>query len=237
MDYLWIIIIVLAVIVLHRVLLFTLFSPVVLAVYHCKSMYGGVIPHDGRIVTRIMRGLYAVFHDLIEDLFLRWIGELHSHTVRMLCYKYLYYMDIETNAVIYSDCEIRNPSRLHIGKGSIIGSNAILDARADLVIKENVCLASNVSIWTMQHDYRDPEFRCTPEHYGPVVIENRAWIGPNVIILHDVTIGEGAVVAAGAVVTKSVPPFSLVGGIPAKIIGERPHSLTYFFEGKHRHFI
>ena len=230
-------IILLVVVVFHRLIIFLLFSPITFVVYYYKSRYGGRIPRDGRIVTKLVRGLYVIFHDLIEDLFLRWIGETHSHRVRMFCYRYIYKIDISNNAVIYSDCEIRDPGFLHIGKGSIIGNNSILDARAGLEIKDNVCLASNVSIWTMQHDYRDPEFRCMPGHFGPVVIEDRAWIGPNVIILHDVTIGEGAVVAAGAVVTKSIPPYTLVGGIPARKIGERPHTLTYEFEGRHRHFI
>lgn len=116
-------------------------------------------------------------------------------------------------------------------------NNAILDARAGITIGSNVNISSNVSIWTLQHDYRDPYFRCTPEHYGPVVIENRVWIGPSVTVLHDVTIGEGAVVAAGSVVTKSVPPYTLVGGIPAKVIGKRPKELKYNFTGKHRHFL
>lgn len=127
---------------------------------------------------------------------------------------------------------IRNPTGLCIGKGSIIGDNAILDARAGLIIGDDVNLSSDVQIWTYQHDYRDPFFSCNPGHYGKVIIGNRAWIGPRVIILHSVKIGEGAVIAAGAVVTKDVPPFTLVGGIPAKIIGKRPQNLKYHFNGK-----
>lgn len=50
------------------------------------------------------------------------------------------------------------------------------------------------------------------------------------------TVGEGAVVAGGAVVTKDVPPFTLVAGIPAKVVGERPRNLTYEFIGNNRHF-
>ena len=60
-----------------------------------------------------------------------------------------------------------------------------------------------------------------PNKRGPIVIHDRVWIGPGVTILHNVTIGEGAVVAAGAVVTKNIPPFTLVGGIPAKVIAKR----------------
>lgn len=107
---------------------------------------------------------------------------------------------------------IRASYNLFIGKGTIIGDKSVLDARRMIVIGENVNFSSGVSLWTDQHDYNDPYFRCMPNKYGPIVIKDRAWIGPGAIILHNVTIGEGAVVAAGAVVTKDVPPFTLVGG-------------------------
>ena len=86
-------------------------------------------------------------------------------------------------------------------------------------------------MWTDQHDYNDPDFKLKNGKRGPIRIGDRAWIGPNVIILHSVTIGEGAVVAAGAVVTKDVPPYTLVGGVPAKVIGERNRRLRYEFKG------
>lgn len=176
-------------------------------------------------------------YDDFMNLCLYWLSDFPSHHVRKFYYRTVCQIVIGDGTVLYKGTEIRNPSKLKLGKGTVIGDNAILDARAGLEIGNNVVLASNVSIWTLQHDYRDPEFRCTPEHYGPVKIEDRAWIGPNTIILHDVTIGEGAVIAAGAVVTKNVPPYTLAGGVPAKIIGERPHNLTYEFNGWHRRFI
>ena len=68
-------------------------------------------------------------------------------------------------------------------------------------------------------------------------IGNRAWIGPNTVILHSVHIGEGAVVAAGAVVTKDVEAFSIVAGIPAKKIGERNKNLKYKMDGSYLSFL
>lgn len=146
-------------------------------------------------------------------------------------------MDIQKGAVIYYGCEIREPSRIHIGERSIIGDNSILDGRNEIYIGEDVVFASNVRIWTEQHDHRDPWFRCETQEKKPVIIDKHAWIGSHTIILHSVHIGEGAVVAAGAVVTKDVPPFTLVAGIPAKPVSARNKDLKYINPGKGQPFL
>ena len=155
------------------------------------------------------------------------VGKIPSHHIRNFIYRYVYLMDIEPTVTIYYGAQIRKPFKIKIGSGSTIGDNAILDGRNGIEIGNNVNLSSNVSIWTEQHDHRDPWFRCETQKKEKVVIGDRAWIGPNTIILHDVKIGEGAVVAAGAVVTKDVGDYQIVGGIPAKRIGERNHNLLY----------
>jgi len=141
-----------------------------------------------------------------------------------------------SNSIIYWGAEIRSPYKLKIGKGSIIGDKSILDARNNIVIGENVNLSSNVSIYTEQHDHRDTYFRCNSDDYSRVQIDDRAWIGPNVIILPGVHIGYGAVVAAGSVVPKDVPDFTIVAGVPAKNIGERKKDLRYEFDGEYLPF-
>ena len=195
--------------------------------------HGGIISGQRGIFGPLVR-LFASFS---SRLALLWVAEIPSHTIRMFFYKKIYMMDIAEKVTIYHGMEVRSPQKLHIGKGTIIGDNAILDARAGLCIGENVNFSSNVSIWTYQHDYRDADFACNPCHYGPVKIGNRVWLGPNTIVLHNVTIGEGAVVAAGAVVTKDVPKFTVVGGIPAKKIADRPTTLRYEFNGSHIRFL
>lgn len=221
----------------HRILILVLLSPFIFVINNSKVKNGGFFPPKGNIFFRGIKYFYYRFRELFEDLPLFWVSEIHSFRLRMFFYKRIFRISLGNNVVIYSKCEIRSPTNLFIGDGSIIGDNAILDARAGLTIHKNVCLASNVSVWTLQHDYRDPFFKCNKEHFGPVVIEDRAWIGPNTILLHDVKIGKGAVVAAGSVVTKDVPPYAVVGGIPAKIIAERPQDLVYEFQGHHRRFI
>lgn len=160
------------------------------------------------------------------------VSMIPSHTIRDSLYKNIYLVRMEKNAIIYFGAEIRDPYKLQIGKGSIIGDKAVLDARNGIDIGENVNFSSGVSIWTEQHDHRDPLFKCNSTSDFRVKIGDRAWIGPNVTVLHGVFIGEGAVVAAGAVVTKDVDPFTIVAGIPAKKIGERNCKLEYIFNGK-----
>ena len=87
-----------------------------------------------------------------------------------------------------------------------------------LRIGKNVTLGTEVMIWTLQHDYNDPKFGVKG---GAVVIGDYAWLGSRSILLPGVKLGEGAVVAAGAVVTKNVDPFTVVGGVPAKVISKR----------------
>lgn len=107
---------------------------------------------------------------------------------------------------------------LIIGKGCNIGFKCHLDCRRGIHIGNNVCIASEVMIWTLHHDYNDLTFGVKG---GRVEIGDYAWICSRAIILPGVKIGEGAVVAAGAVVCKDVEPYSIVGGIPANKIGNR----------------
>lgn len=210
-----------------------LFSPFILLVSWMAKMKYDRFSQRKNFFEKVLNSIYVRFSIFKDRLCLYWIAQIPSHHVRNFFYKYIYLIKMEKDVVIYAGAEIRNPMGLSIGRGSIIGDNSILDARAGLTIGEDVNFSSNVRIWTLQHDYRDPDFGCNPNHYGPVKVCDKAWIGPHTIILHDVTIGEGAVVAAGAVVTKSVPPYTLVGGVPARVIGQRPQNMRYRFNGVH----
>lgn len=160
-------------------------------------------------------------------------GQIPSHNLRNFMYRKIWLVDLTPKSVIYWGAEIRAGYNLTIGQGSVIGDKSLLDARSKIIIGENVVFSSNVSIYTEDHDHRDPYFRGNCDKSYRVKIEDRVWIGPNVIILHSVQIGEGSVVAAGSVVTKDIPPFSIVAGIPAKIIGQRNQDLRYIFNGDH----
>lgn len=122
------------------------------------------------------------------------------------------------NVKFYSGFSVRNPKGLTIEDGVSIGPKVLLDARCGLRIKMSAVIAYDAIIWTLNHDYNDIYF-CGKG--APVEIGAYAWICSRAIILPGIKIGEGAVVASGAIVTKDVPPYAIVGGIPAKIIGVR----------------
>jgi acetyltransferase-like isoleucine patch superfamily enzyme len=151
------------------------------------------------------------------------IGYLPFHTVRIFFLRILK-AKVGKRTGIYRGFEIRRPRFLTIGNSSVIGHGALLDARCGLTIGDNVNLSNEVMIWTLHHDYNDSGFAQTG---APVIIGNYAWICSRAIILPGVTIGAGAVVAAGAVVTRDVAPYTVVGGVPAKPIAKRNQNLTY----------
>ncbi|MBI2032010.1 MAG: acyltransferase [Candidatus Levybacteria bacterium] len=117
---------------------------------------------------------------------------------------------------------IYNASKITIGKDSIIGEWAVLDGREKLTIGDHVDIATGVMIYNSQHDLSEEDF-ADPEKVvlKPVTIGDYVFIGPRAIVLPGVNIGKCAVVGAGAVVTKDVPEFAIVGGVPAQAIGER----------------
>jgi len=159
----------------------------------------------------------------IQFLFLKLLAHVPCQGFRKFVLRLLG-ANIESSAVLYGGFEIRSPRKLTIGANSCIGHKATLDARGGLTIGNNVNFSSEVMIWTAQHDYRSPTF---DTDFEPVVIGDYVWLGPRCIILPGVTIGEGAVVAAGAVVTKDVEPYTVVGGVPAQKISDRPSNLSY----------
>lgn len=201
------------------------------------QMAWGLYMNHKSWLTKIFAAPYWILDKFmmggIERYIIFQVGTIPSVHLRKWIYKSIG-AHVGKNVVFHFRTEIRAASGLYIGKGSIIGDNAILDARCGLTLGDNVNISSNVSIYTLQHDHRDPYFACPnpSKRRMDVVVEDRAWIGSNVIVLPGVTIGEGAVCCAGCVVTKDVEPYAVVAGIPAKKVSERPRVLKYEFDGK-----
>ena len=114
--------------------------------------------------------------------------------------------------------EVLLPMGLKLGTGVSVGWFAELDARGGIEIQDHTNISSHVKLITGSHDIDDPEFTAD---FLPIHIGHHCWIGTGAIVLQGVKIGDGAVVAAGSVVTKDVAPWTVVGGIPAKKIRDR----------------
>ena len=123
------------------------------------------------------------------------------------------------NTTIEDFCTINNGvGNVHIGKNTLIGmGNTII---GPITIGNDVIFAQNVVASGLNHEYRDVTKPIHEQHIltAPIIVEDECWIASNAVITAGVTIGKHSVVAAGAVVTKSIPPYSLVVGNPAKVI-------------------
>lgn len=167
-----------------------------------------------------------------ELMLLRWVGHDPFHTCRRFFYR-LAGIKIGKGSTIHMWANFFQPENISIGEDTIIGDHAFLDGRAKLTIGNHVDVASSVMIYNSEHDLSKEDFSAIEE---PVEIGDYVFIGPRAIILPGVKIGKGAIVAAGAVVTSDVPEFTIVGGIPAKPIGERKNKNPHYKLGRARLF-
>lgn len=168
----------------------------------------------------------------LELLILTIVGYFPSHILRLIFYK-LSGMRIGNDSRIHMGARFFYPTNITIGKGTIIGDHIFLDGRDKLTIGNHVDIASSVMIYNSEHDINSEDFQAI---VGTVEIGDYAFIGPRVIILPGVKIGKGAVVGAGAVVTKDVAEFTVVGGVPAQVIGERKLKDLHYRLGRARLF-
>lgn len=152
------------------------------------------------------------------------VGRVPVHRFRVLVYRFFFGVKIGKRTSVHWRAAFFKPSGVEIGDNSVVGNDIFLDGRSGLVIGDNVNIGGHVQIFTLEHDPQAPDFGVKG---GPVRIHDYAYIASRATILPDVTVGEGAVVAAGAVVTRDVEAFSIVGGVPAKKIGVRTRSLDY----------
>ena len=157
------------------------------------------------------------------------IGRLHGLGLRLYLYRRVG-MKVGRGCVIRRGVYLGSPNELEVGDGSFIG-RASLYCTGGVKIGKNVNISDGVVVITAKHDINSPEFEAA---YVPIVIEDWAWLATNAIVLAGVRVGEGAVVAAGAVVTHDVPPYVVVGGNPATVIGERKRQQFSYVPGNYR---
>lgn len=187
---------------------------------------------SSQVITKVINRLVNIAIDL-DLMILNFVTcAIPLHSVRKLFFR-IAGVKIGKNSFIHMGTRFYLPKNITIGTGTIIGDRCFLDGRAKLTIGDNVDIASQVLIYNSEHDIKSEGFDPIEE---PVIIEDYVFIGPRAIILPGVKIGKGAIVAAGAVVTKDVEPYQVVGGVPAEKIGERKNKDLHYKLGRARLF-
>lgn len=152
------------------------------------------------------------------------LSPLPSRTIRH-CYLRLWLRGFGRGAGVQRGCRFLNGRKVRLAERVIINFGCLVDGRHyDIEIGANATIGPDATILSLGHDPNSPDFK---EMGGPVRIGARVWIGYRAIVLPGVTIGEGAVVAAGAVVSRDVEPLAIVAGVPARVIGQRNGDLRY----------
>jgi len=153
-----------------------------------------------------------------------WVTYVPSHHFRLWFFRTVMDFQLGKDSSIYMGATFDCAGGFRLGENSTVNSNCRMDPRGGIEIGSNASISNEVIILTADHDMDSPDF---VGRTRPVKIDDYAWIGTRAMILPGVTIGRGAVVAAGAVVTKSVEPFSVVAGLPARPVRSRAQDLRY----------
>lgn len=130
---------------------------------------------------------------------------------------------LSERVAIRDNVVIGGRGKLIIGKRTTINESSLIACTNSIEIGDDVMLAPRCYILDVDHKFLSKDVPISKQGYttAPVKIGNGVWLGAQVVVTKGVTIGEGAIVAANSVVTKDVPPYTIVGGVPAKVIKER----------------
>jgi acetyltransferase-like isoleucine patch superfamily enzyme len=172
---------------------------------------------------RIIAGGIAAY--LYNDI----LSRIPSRTLRNTYLRnYLGHFGDDTS--VQMGCRFANGRKIFLGNRNVINFGCFLDGRQYQIHTGNdVSIGPEASILTLGHDPRSPEFA---DKGGDVIVGHHVWIAYRAIILPGVKVGDGAVIGAGAVVTKDVDPYTIVAGNPAKVVSKRPFDLTYSLDYK-----
>lgn len=139
-------------------------------------------------------------------------------------YLRMFGIKIGKGSCIHRGCKFFHVGKFLMGTNSTVNFGCYLDNRRGIYIGNNVGIAHNTKIYTLGHNIDSPDFETKG---APVIIEDDAFIFSNVLIMPGVTVGRGAIVLTGSVVTKDVDAWMVVGGNPAKVIKNRNTDIAY----------
>lgn len=161
------------------------------------------------------------------------LTSLPGHAFRLRCLRQLYRWEIGPGTTIDFGVAVRTIGGVRLGAGCNVNERCTLDGRGRLTIGDLVNISPEVMLLTASHDPGAADFSGT---VAPLTIGDRVWIATRAIVLPGVTIGNGAVVAAGAVVTADVAAGAIVAGVPARPVGSRPETAQTSLPGYRRPF-
>jgi acetyltransferase-like isoleucine patch superfamily enzyme len=152
-----------------------------------------------------------------------WVANWPSFHLRHWFYRNILHITIGKDSSVHMGVFVTGRN-IKIGDNVVINRKVYLDGRIGISIRNNISISPEVYIVSMEHDPNDPNFATRG---AEVVIDDHVWIGARAMIMPGIHIGEGAVVASCAVVTRDVEPYQIVGGVPAKPIGQRSRQIDY----------
>lgn len=169
---------------------------------------------------RMLRGFYLAYVGFANHF----VNCIPFNAVRVLFYRHVYFMKVGKGTQIQMGVKVRRPRSIVIGSNTNIHPDCFLDGLATLTIGDNVDIGDQVCLYCGGHDVQSPDYEPIKT---PIIIENYACVFARAMLIKGGRVGEGAVIAAGSIVTKEVPPYTIVGGNPARKLGERTHDLRY----------
>ncbi len=182
----------------------------------------------------IRRGAVERTRYLLRSLALfganRIVGPLPGHALRLSYYRHVLGWKIGERSSLHHGLKVfGGRGRVRIGARSTFQMDCLVVGAGmdDLTVGDDVAIAYRVALVMGSHDVFSPGFEGIT---GPITIEDHVFVGTGAIVLLGVTLGEGCVVTAGSVVTKSVPPYAIVRGNPAQVMAKRPRNLQYSAE-------
>lgn len=175
------------------------------------------MPSLKRIYWRLKRELKQVGLSVLSPIPGRTGQWLRRHTYRSVLGK------LGERTVIQQGFRVTTPNKVKVGSHCNFAQGVFITGGGGVTIGDWVGIGPDTKIWSVNHRFEDPDrpWLLQGWEHKPVVIEDDVWLGANVFVMPGVTIGRGAIVSAGAVVSKSVPPFALVAGNPGRVVGWR----------------
>jgi len=184
-------------------------------------------PSIGRLVRRFLRGLTfrqlaTVWAEEFIGMLARPIPGFLGFTLRYLLYKCLF-RRLGGFSFIYSGVYLQHCYGIDAGRNLHVSAGAVLYGRGGLRLGDNVLIGHHATIYSSQHRWDDPSVPIIYQGHRsePVWIGDDVWIGAQAVVVPGVRIATGTVVAAGAVVTEDTAAYTIVGGVPARAIGQR----------------